>query len=81
MIEQTNSKNLIIMLKSILNLKGVEMLSKNEQMNINGNGPVICTKEWTPYPYYGPCIVLPPIIKVPDPLPVEPFPGGELEID
>jgi len=39
------------MLKSFLNLKGVEMLSTNEQIKINGNGPTICTKEWTPYPY------------------------------
>ena len=44
------------MLKTILNFKGVEVLSVNEQKNVMG-GTVICTIPWTPLPYYGPCIM------------------------
>lgn len=48
------------MLEKILNLKGVEVLSINEQKNVIG-GTVICTIPWTPLPYYGPCIMEPQI--------------------
>ncbi|TPG45417.1 hypothetical protein [Flavobacterium pectinovorum] len=61
MIENTILNNLIIMLEKILNLRGVEVLSINQQKNVmgsgNGNGTAICTIPWTPLPYYGPCIM------------------------
>lgn len=60
LIEQ-NIKQPIMMLKTILNFSGVEVLSREELKNMNGNGPVqtACTLPWTPFPYSGPCIMLP----------------------
>ena len=54
------------MLKTILNFKGVEMLSATEQKNTVG-GTERCIVPWSPFPYHGPCIMLEPI------LPVEPI--------
>lgn len=49
------------MLKTILNLKGVEVLSNDDLKNTNG-GSQRCTVPYTPAPYYGPCIMLPPLL-------------------
>jgi hypothetical protein len=57
------------MLKTILNFKGVEVLSVDEQKNTIG-GLERCTVEWSPFPYNGPCIMLPPLSPV---LPKEPI--------
>jgi len=39
------SNNLIIMLKSILNFKGIEILSREEQISLTGGGRFdVCTK-------------------------------------
>lgn len=54
------------MLKTILNFKGVEVLSAQEQKNTVG-GSERCIVPWSPFPYYGPCIVEGPI------LPIEPI--------
>lgn len=65
MIEIETLNNQIIMLKTILNFKGVEVLSINEQKNVMGGaGTVICMIPWTPLPYYGPCIMEPQIKPV-----------------
>jgi len=52
------------MLEKILNLRGVEVLSIDEQKNVMGSGTVRCTIPWTPFPYNGPCIMEPPIFPV-----------------
>lgn len=61
MIENTNIKQPNSMLEKILNLRGVEVLSINEQKNVTGGGTVRCIIPWTPYPYSGPCIMEPQI--------------------
>lgn len=48
------------MLKTFLNLKGVEVLSVKELKHTVG-GVERCTIPWTPYAYSGPCIMLPPV--------------------
>ncbi|MEZ0183602.1 hypothetical protein AB9T89_15270 [Flavobacterium oncorhynchi] len=48
------------MLKTILNFKGVEVLSVNELKHTVG-GLERCIVSWSPYPYNGPCIMLPPL--------------------
>ncbi|OHT44153.1 MULTISPECIES: hypothetical protein [Flavobacterium] len=50
-----------MMLKTILNFAGVEVLGKEELKEVNGSGGVRCTVPWSPLPYNGPCIMLPPI--------------------
>ncbi|QSB25172.1 hypothetical protein [Flavobacterium sp. CLA17] len=62
------------MLRTILNFSGVEVLTREELKNMNGNGQ-ICTVPWTPFPYSGPCIMLPPVTPV---LPLDPFPEEPL---
>ncbi|WP_264523947.1 hypothetical protein [Flavobacterium sp. N502536] len=47
------------MLKTILNFSRVEVLSKEELKGVNGSGGTRCTIPWTPFPYNGPCIMLP----------------------
>jgi hypothetical protein len=49
-----------MMLKTILNFSRVEVLGKEELKRVNGSGGVRCTVPWTPFPYNGPCIMLPP---------------------
>lgn len=49
------------MLKTILNLRGVEVLSTNDLKNTTG-GSQRCTVDWSPMPYHGPCIMLPPLL-------------------
>lgn len=49
------------MLKTILNFKGVEVLSAIEQKNTVGGEPIICMIPWRQGTYNGPCIMLPPI--------------------
>lgn len=48
------------MLKTILNFKGVEVLSAEEQKSTIG-GVERCIVPWRPFPYNGPCIMLPPL--------------------
>jgi hypothetical protein len=47
------------MLKTFLNFSGVEVLSSEELKSLNGSGGIRCTVPWTPFPYHGPCIMLP----------------------
>jgi hypothetical protein len=76
-LSEQNIKQPIMMLKTILNFSGVEVLSREELKNMNGSGPVqtVCTIPWTPFPYSGPCIMLPQDTPV---LPLDPFPEEPL---
>ena len=58
------------MLKTILNFKGVEVLSIDEQKHTIGGDPyqTVCTIPWTPFPYTGPCVMLPQDSPGPAPL-------------
>ncbi|OXA97126.1 hypothetical protein B0A75_17025 [Flavobacterium oncorhynchi] len=63
------------MLKTILNLKGVEALSLNEMKSVIGSGePIqaVCMIPYTSLPYHGPCIMGP--AAIPDPIPAYPTP-------
>lgn len=64
------------MLKSLLNFSKVEILGKEEQKSIAGGTrtpptQTYCTIPWTPFPYHGPCMMLPQ--DSPGPFP-DPFP-------
>ncbi|RUT68794.1 hypothetical protein D0817_19460 [Flavobacterium cupreum] len=74
-LREQNIKQPVMMLKTILNFSGVEVLSREELKNMNGSGGQRCTIPWTPFPYNGPCIMLPPVTPVE---PLEPFPEEPL---
>lgn len=60
-LRERNIKQPIMMLKTILNFSGVEVLSREELKNMNGSGNIktVCTIPWTAFPYTGPCFMLP----------------------
>lgn len=73
---EQNIKQPIMMLKTILNFSGVEVLSKEELKKMNGRGNVqtACTIPLTLLPYNKPFIMLTqdlPVIRL-EPFPAEP---------
>jgi hypothetical protein len=62
----SNNKNLIIMLKNILNLEGAQEISANEQKTIKGGNAPVCEEgsvakrcsDFGTVPYYWTCVPL-----------------------